>query len=182
MSRPSAGLSHRNRGWLWTACAAALVGIYLAVWTVYSMTHLSGYPRYEQRPPGASALHLQADFRLLSLIRTEELSAESADSQISAPDTVWVVAELEVVQRAADPFFVCNTQLLGPDHRVWDVATVDVSRSQSKFCADENLKVGQPYGFEQVYEVPQRYANEIYGVVLVNNSNAQPNQVLSPPG
>ena len=69
-----------------------------------------------------------------------------------------------------------------PARKLWLNATVDVSRSQSKFCADENLKVGQPYGFEQVYEVPQRYANEIYGVVLVNNSNAQPNQVLSPPG
>lgn len=179
-SEAQAGRSSRRRAWCWSACAAALVGIYLVVWTVYSMSHLSAYPRYVQLPPGVSAEHLQADFRLLSLVQTEELTAESGDSQVSAANTVWVVAELEVVQRARDPDFVCNTQLLGPDRRAWDVASLDVSRPRSMYCSDEDMQIGRPYRFEQVYEVPAQYADGIYGVVVVNHSDARPSDVLTP--
>lgn len=178
----NAPMTPRRRAWWWAACAAALVVTYLVIWTVYSMAHLSSYARYEQLRPGASAHHLQADFRLLSLVRTDELTAESGDGQIAAAGTVWVVAELEVVQRAQDPNFVCTTRLLGPDRRAWEVASLDITRPTSMFCSDDDLQVGRPYRYEQVYEVPARYADEIYGVVVVNSSDARPNQVLTPPG
>ncbi len=173
-------MSPRRRAWCWSACAAALVGIYLVVWTLYSMTHLSAYPRYVQLPPGAAASSQQAEFRLLSLVQTDELAAESGAGQIAAAHSVWFVAELEVVQRARDPSFGCSTQLLGPDHRAWDTASLDVSRPQSTYCSEEDMQVARPYRFEQVYEVPAQYADQIYGVVLVDHSDARPSDVLTP--
>ena len=174
-------LSRRARAWLWTACAAALVLCYLVLWTVYSMTHLSSFPRYDQLPAGASARQLGADFRLLNLVRTEELTAaEGADPQIAAVGAVWVVATLEVVQRTKEPNFVCSTALLGPGRRAWEPAVLDVSRSASRFCSDDELRVGEPFRFEQVFEVPVKYADALYGVVVVNRGDARPQQVLTP--
>ncbi len=175
-------LSPRTRAWLWTCCAGALVLIYLVLWTLYSMTHLSSFARYEQLPAGVSARQLGADFRLVSLVKTEELmAAEDRGPQFAAANAVWVVATLEVVQQTLEPSFVCSTELLGPAGRAWEPAPMlDVSRSASRFCRDEELRVGEPFQFEQVFEVPARFADELFGVVVVNRADARPQQVLTP--
>ncbi|MET0693507.1 MAG: hypothetical protein ABWY56_06225 [Propionibacteriaceae bacterium] len=174
-------LTPRRRAWCWTACAALLVLIYLTVWTVYSAAHLGSYPRYVQLDPGVAARQFQADFRLLSLVQTEELTAGSGDPQIAAAGAVWVVAELEVTQRAEDSDFVCSVQLLGPNDRAWEHVTPEVSRPGNIFCSDDDLQVGQPYRFEQVFEVPASDADQLRGVVVVQRRNTDALQVLTPP-
>jgi hypothetical protein len=182
MRRPDVfGVSARSRAWLWAACAALLVLIYLTLWTLYGMTHVSAYARYQQLAPGASATQHQADFRLLSLVRAPELAAQRGDPQVAAAHAVWVVATLEVVQRAVDPGFLCSTELLGPDGRVWEPGSVLVSRAKPQYCSTDDLRLGRPYVFEQTYEVPERYADQVAGVVLVNHLDAKPNLVLTPP-
>jgi hypothetical protein len=174
-------LTVRQRSWLWLACAAALVLIYLTLWTLYSMTHLSSFGRYEQVPPGGVTREGGADFRLLSLVQSEELASTDGEPQLSSSGAVWVVATLEVTQRVKDPNFLCTTELLGPDHRAWEYSTLlDADRSLSQFCHNEELKIGEPYRFEQVYEIPTRYADQVLGVVVVDPVNSTPQQVLTP--
>jgi hypothetical protein len=166
---------------LWLACAAALVLVYLTLWTLYSMTHLSSFGRYEQVPPGAATREGGADFRLLNLVQSEELASTDGEPQLSSSGAVWVVATLEVTQRVKDPNFLCTTELLGPDHRTWEYSTLlDADRSLSQFCHNEELELGEPYRFEQVYEIPARYADQVFGVVVVDPVNSTPQQVLTP--
>jgi len=175
-------LSPRRRSWLWLTCAAALVLIYLTLWTLYSTTHLSSFGRYEQLDPGASTRQFDADFRLLSLVKTETLVGGDGDPQRASADAVWVVANLEVVRRSKDPNFLCLTELLGPDHRAWERTTLlDVTRSQPMFCDNEELAVGSPFRFEAIFEIPARDAETLYGVVVVNPVDSTPEQVLAPP-
>jgi hypothetical protein len=156
--------------------------IYLTLWTLYSMTHLSSFGRYEQVAPGGVTREGGADFRLLSLVQTEELASTDGEPQLSSSGAVWVVATLEVTQRTKDPNFLCSTELLGPDDRAWEYSTLlDAQRSLSMFCHDEELKIGEPFRFEQVYEIPTRYADQVLGVVVVDPVNADPQQVLTPP-
>jgi hypothetical protein len=173
-------LSVRSRAWLWAGAAALLVLVYLVLWTLYAMTHAADYPRFRQLGPGSSARQHQADFRLVSLVRAPELAADQGDSQLPSSGAVWVVATLEVVRQADDESFGCVTELLGPGGRVWEPATLSVVRSAPRFCSPDELRVGQPFTFEQVYEVPARYADQVYGVVLVNRGDAEPNEVLTP--
>lgn len=174
-------LTSRQRSWLWLACAAALVLIYLTLWTLYSMTHLSSFGRYEQVPPGGVTREGGADFRLLSLVQSEELASTDGEPQLSSSGAVWVVATLEVTQRTKDPNFLCSTELLGPGDRAWEYSTLlDAQRSLSMFCHDEELEIGEPYRFEQVYEIPTRYADSVLGVVVIDPVNPTPQQVLTP--
>ena len=175
-------LSPRRRSWLWLACAVALVLTYLALWTLYSTTHLSSFGRYEQLTPAASTRQFDADFRLLSLVRTETLEGGDRDPQHASADAVWVVATLEVVRRSKDPNFLCLTELLGPDHRAWERTTLlDVTRRLPMFCDNDEVAVGEPFRFEAIFEIPARDAETLYGVVLVNPVDSTPEQVLTPP-
>lgn len=180
-TEPARRLLPRTRAWLWTTCAALLVLIYLVLWTLYGTTHLSTYARYEQLAPGAAYQQHHADVRLLSLVRTPELAATEGDSQVASPNAVFVVAELEVLPQAKDPDFFCLTELLGPGGRTWDPSSVDAERAKPQLCSDEDLHPGRPFAFEQVYEVPMRYADQLFGVVAVDNTSAKPEVVLTPP-
>lgn len=175
-------LSNRACAWLLATTVALLVCTYLVIWTIYSLTHLSAFPRYEQLPAGASGSMLQAEFRLIHLTQTRELAATGGGAPgMAAQNAVWVIAELEVRQQNKDPGFYCSVSLLGPDKRLWEAETVTVERATPRFCDDDEMRVGERYRFETIFEVPARYADQIYGVVLVDHSAARPHQVLTPP-
>jgi hypothetical protein len=108
------------------------------------------------------------------------MAAEGGEPQIASADAVWVVATLEVVQRVEEPDLVCATELLGPDQRVWEPGTSDVSRSTPQFCRADELRLGEPFRFEQIFEVPVSYAGGLAGVVIRNHAEARPQQVLVP--
>jgi hypothetical protein len=174
-------LSNRTRAWLWSACAAVLALIYLVLWSLYGMTHLSVFPRFEQRPPGATASLLQADFSLLSLVHSDHLTVQNGEAPALPAGAVWVVATLQVVQHGKDPAFTCYPQLIGPDHRVWERTSLYADRALSSFCSDDDLYLGRPYRFEEIFQVPARYADQLYGVVMLNGLVSTPQQVLTPP-
>jgi len=172
----------RRRAWCWAGCAGLVVLVYLTVWTVYSSAHLSAFPRYDQLDSGVAARQFGADFRLLSLVQTEELAAETGDPQVAGAGAVWIVATVEVTQRELDPDFVCSLSLLGPDDRSWERATIEVSRPATKFCSEDDLELGRPFRLEQIYEVPVRYADQIRGVAVEQRRDTSPLPVLTPPG
>lgn len=174
-------LSARTRAWLCSACAAALTLIYLVLWSLYGMTNLSVFPRFEQRSAGATASLLGADFSLLSLVRTEDLAVLSGKPPPLPAGAVWVVATLQGVQHVKDPHFTCYPELVGPQHRLWERAELYADRSLSSFCPDGELRLGRPYRFEEIFQVPASYADQLYGVVMVDGGVSTPQQVLTPP-
>lgn len=155
--------------------------MYLVLWTLYSMTHLSSTPRFEQLAPGAAASLLQADFSLLSLVETQDLAVVGGKPPTLPAGALWVLATLQVVQHAKAPTFACSPELVGSEHQVWERADVYVDRTLSSFCADEDLHLDQPYRFEAIFEIPARYADQVFGVVLVDGGASTAQQVLTPP-
>lgn len=179
-TRPGRPLAPRRRAWLWTACAACLVLSYLVAWSVYSRNHLPDYTRYRQLPPGAVASSSGADIGLVGLMHSQELSVTEGRSPAGAAGAVWVVATLQVVPRSPTAHPTCSVELLGPDGRTWQEATVSAVRPLPTYCAKVTLHPGQPLRVEKIFEVPERYADQIYGVALPGDGGGQPSQVLTP--
>lgn len=174
-------LPPRTRAWLWTACAAALVLSYLVGWTVYSTTHLGSYARYVQLASGVPAASPDGNFRLVSLVQTEQVQSELNGPQPSTAGAVWVVATVDLVPRTTARSPSCTLQLLGPGHRVWDPSSVSGSSAVPSYCDKDRMRAGRPYRFRNIFEVPARDADQIDGVVVVDDTDARPQQVLTPP-
>ena len=164
---------------LFAVAAFAAVLIYLIWWVTYAGIHFN--PRYSVRPPGASAEVSGTSVRLLSLIRADQLH-NAAGGEPASPDTgvVWVVAEFESVRHDPVEKFSCGTRLVGPQRRVWIPEPVPSVKRVTEECRPNN-PVGQAVRFESIFKVPARYADQLIGIELFDNSTAARTPVLTPP-
>ena len=178
-SLPAPVLS-RRRSWLVLAALALLTAVYLTGWSAWATLHVT--ERYEQRAPGAPASRGGAEFRVVSLTQSSELAdSTGGEPQAADPGAVFVVAVVEAIPRVAAPSTLCTVALLGPDGRTWEPGTVRVQR-RVPYCSAADARPGQPYRFESVFLVPERYAGALRGVVLTETGGAGRSAVLRPPG
>ena len=61
-----------------------VVAIYLSLWTAYALNGLTSHGRYRQYDPGAPVTAMGAEFRLVSLVQTTQVT-DSSTGDISAP-------------------------------------------------------------------------------------------------
>lgn len=174
--------SERRRAWLSTAVVGLVVLLYLVGWTVYSLAH-TGDDRYRAVDPGAPATVRDAEWRLLSLVRTTRLTASSGEPGYADAGATYVVAQLERTPVAASDFALCATALLGPGGRIWEPGgySLGLPVREAPTCSSEDRVVGQSYRFEVVYVVPTAFVDEVVGVALPDRSTADRTPVLRPP-
>ena len=163
---------------LFAVAAFAAVLIYVIWWVTYAGIHY--IPRYTMRPPGAGGELQGTTVRVLSLTRSDRLAdAEGEEPGVPAPGAVWVVAELEAVRHDPAKEFLCGAQLIGPERRLWSTASVRTRRAIQDCPLD--LVVGQPVRFESIFMVPARYADQLVGIALSDDSSAARTPVIRPP-
>lgn len=182
------GLPHRERrtrSLLVLVIVASVCLSYLAGWMYWAQVHV--VVRHEQVPPGATVTEQGIELTLTSLVRTSvlEVSEEEADSgveePVAPPNTVYVVARVEAVATdEADPEMpLCTFKLLGPDDRTWEYDGIGgPERGLPSTCSDAPLN--QPYELELIYVIPEKYADQIGGLSVVEYKGA-PEKVLRPP-
>lgn len=176
------GSGSRRQAWLRAGCVFLVALIYLSWWTTYAVNGLSVYGRYRQLEPGAPASAMGAQFRLTSLVQTDELTNQITDEIVPpTANTVWVVARVEVVRQVESDFFLCSFSLLGPDRRVWEKDSGSVSRDVSSFCDEESAPLGTPVTVETVFQIPTRYLGQLAGVAVVDGTSRQARPVMVPP-
>jgi hypothetical protein len=119
--------------------------------------------------------------RLLSLTQTDQLTEVDGDQpELPDPGAVWIVAELEAVRHDETKKFLCLTEVVGPEGLRWEPADVYIERSVPR-CDSSELPVDQPHRFEALYMVPRRYADQLVGIALPDNSTADRTPVIRPP-
>ena len=74
---------------------------------------------------------------------------------------------------------VCGAKLLGPQQRSWIPESYLVKRA-TESCQLNN-PVGQAVRSESIFMVPARYADQLVGIALFDNSTAARTQVIRPP-
>ena len=159
----SAG-SRPVRRWLAVAVAALAVAVYLLAWTTYVRLHMSP-DRYVQLLPGASASSLGADFRLVSLQRTERLMGKYGGPNAADPGALWVLARLEVTPHALEENFSCSLLLVARDRTTWSTGITGVTR-ETPSCTPDNPTPGRAYPVELTFQVPANRADDLVGVAL----------------
>ena len=134
---PATGPGRRRDAWLRAACVLLAVAIYLSLWTAYALNGLTSHGRYRQYDAGAPVTAMGAEFRLVSLVQTTQLT-ESGTGDIYTPpvNAVFLVARVDVVRRSDDPDLFCSFAILGPGRRAWEPNTVlHVARSRQQLPA-----------------------------------------------
>ena len=175
------GTGSRRQAWLRACCVFLVVLIYLCWWTTYAVNGLSVYGRYRQLEPGVPASAMGAEFRLTSLVRTDELTNQITDEILPPmPNSVWVVARVEVERQVESDFFLCSFSLLGPDRRVWEKDSGFVSRDISSFCDGESAPLGRPIQVETVFQIPTRYVDQLAGLVVNDGASRDARPVMVP--
>lgn len=156
----------RVRAWLAAAIAALLVLLYLTLELTYASTHLDP-PRYVAAEPGGVAHATSADFRLLSLRRTEAWGEEDGAPGSPDPGAVWVVAQLEVTPRVRTDYLLCTMNLVTTDGRAWEPQSLGPT-AEGESCAPdpENVEVGTTYPFVLGYQVPIGDADRLAGLAI----------------
>jgi len=168
---------------LFAVTAFAAVLIYVIWWVTYAGIHY--IPRYTMRPPGASGALHGATVRVLSLTRSDRLAdAEGGEPGVPDPGAVWIVAELEAERHDPAKEFLCGTQLIGPERRLWSTTSALTEGAMPKRAIQScplDLPVGQPVQFESIFMVPARYADQLVGIALTDDSSAARTPVIRPP-
>jgi hypothetical protein len=171
-------LTSRRRAWLQTVAVLLVVVIYLLAWSSYSAAHT--LDRYRRLAPGEAATRAEGRTRLLSLTRADRLTdSKGGRDAVADAGTTYVVAELELTQQQPVEYPYCSGVLLGPGGRTWQLAGTSVERAVSS-CDPSAVVVGRPYRYEGIYEVPLRYADQIVGVALPDQTEAGRTPVLRP--
>ncbi|HEY9292002.1 MAG TPA: hypothetical protein VIP98_12035 [Microlunatus sp.] len=175
----SSRLSDRTRSWIVAMIAFCGVLIFLSIWTTYASTHVND--RYEQLPPGATATVDESTFRVLNLKQTEVIT-DGEDSKPAAADSVWVVATMELTLSHKVDTPGCGLELVGAGKHTWEPRSDFYDRALPGYCGDTDRPItpGKPWRFEQIFEVPTKYVDQIYGVVAVYHGDAAPMKVLRP--
>lgn len=176
-------VDQRRRAWLRACCVILAVLTYLNVWSIVAIQGLTDYGRYTQLEPGEPARAMGAEFRLISLVQTTQLvNAITHTVEPPANNAVWVVARVDVVRQDPDESLYCNFQLLGPNRRSWKESCTYVSRTLERSCTMATMEVGRSYPLEITFEIPERYVDELVGVVVEDSAVRGVRQVLVPPG
>ena len=162
-----------------STAVACLVLLYLLWWTTYAGIHFD--PRFTQQPPGAAGRSGGVEIRLVSLTRTGVLSDQSygGDPEVAAPGATWVVAVMEATQQPGAPEFYCPLELVDSDLRRWEPQGVPGRALPS--CPREELSTGRPTRFETVFLIPERLAEGIAGVAVLDPTVADRTDVITPP-
>lgn len=160
-----------------TTAVGALVLLYLLWWTTYAQVHFE--PRYAPRPPGAAGEVAGTSIRVLSMVAAPRLADQryGGEPDSAVPGAVWVVAELEAVH-APGVAGLCTLELLGPGGRRWTPQTT-TSRTLPS-CSSAALSA-RPSSFETVFLVPERFADRLVGIVLLDPSDPGRAPVVTPP-
>lgn len=173
-------LSERSRSWIVAGMAFCLVLVFLAIWVTYAAAHT--HERYEQLAPGATTTVSGTTFRLMRLRQTEVIT-DGEKNNPSAAGTVWVIAELEIVVARKKSTPNCSVELVSDGGRTW--GTTDESffnRKLPQYCGDYDhpITVGKPWRLEQVFAVPQRFADRLYGLAVPDPASAGVVKVIRP--
>ena len=172
----------RRRAWLRAGCAFLATLVYLCWWTSYAVNGLTAYGRFHQLEPGATAVAKGAEFRLTSLVQTDELKNQTTGESVApASNTVWVVAEIEVTRRADPEYFYCSFAILGPDRRTWEDDGSSASRDMDDSCDKESAPIGKTIPIEVVFQIPSRYVDQLGGVVVIDDGSRAARLVMVPP-
>ncbi|SEP80787.1 hypothetical protein [Microlunatus flavus] len=158
----------RLRAWLNALLAVLLVALYLVAQHTYTATHLPP-PRFQVLAPGAVAHGTWADFRLLSLTRTDRWGTESDDEAGEPqPGAEWVVARLEVTPRHRQDIELCQLLLAVTDGRTWEPASFDTPTHEGLSCVPEEppAQTGVTYPVVVAYEVPSVDVDDVAGLAL----------------
>ena len=168
----------RLRRVLFLTVSATLVLIYVVWWATYASTHQG--ERFTQLPPGRPAESADATITLLSLVQAPELvDAKGGDPVSTDPGAVWVVAGVEITKHRAGDQFLCGFAAIGPERRIWEGSSPYVERAVNN-CDEDEMVVGQPYPFEAIFMVPQRYADQLAGIAPIDHSTAKRASILVP--
>lgn len=172
-------MSTRNRSWLLTAMIFGLTLIYLTIWATYAYIHQ--YDRYQQLAPGAKASLQGRTYQLLSLTQSSELKDKYGEIHPAMAGSVWVIAKISVTSDGTEEFVDCDQPLIGEGDRVWEFDVLGTpERELPSSCSKDDMKIGQPFIYESVTQIPQPYANQLYGVVVNQYVTADPLQVIRP--
>lgn len=176
------GSRSRRLAWLRAGCAVLATLIYLCWWSSYAVNGLVAYGRFHQLAPGETAVAKGAEFRLTNLVQTDALvNSITGEVVAPAPNTVWLVADIEVTRRSDPENFYCSFEILGPDRRTWEDDSLAASREISSFCDKESAPIGRTIQVEAVFEIPMRYVDQLAGVAVVDSGTRTARQVLVPP-
>ncbi|MBO0813317.1 MAG: hypothetical protein J2P23_14910 [Microlunatus sp.] len=159
------------------AMTFALVLIFLAIWMTYAGSHT--YPRYEQLPPGRATTVQGITYKLIKLTRTAVI-IDGDQSKPAQAGAIYVVAELEVTAGKKDP--TCSIELVGDGKRTWESDSSFYDRKLPQYCGsyDHPVTPGKPFQLEQIFQIPARFADRLYGVGVPDSSSPAPTRVLTP--
>lgn len=159
-----------------TTAVGACVLLYLLWWTTYARIHFE--QRYAPEPRGAVGEVASTSIRVLSLTAAPQLADQryGGEPESAEPGTVWVVAELEAVQAPGAAEFYCTLELLGPDGRRW---TPQPKTSRTLPSCSDALS-SRPRRFETIFLVPERFRNQLVGIVLRDPSGPARAPVITP--
>ncbi len=179
---PENGPGRRRRAWLRAGCVLLAVAVYLSLWTAYALNGLTDHGRYRQYTAGAPVDAMGAEFRLVSLVQTTELT-NSITGEITAPpvNAVFLIARIDVVRRVDDPDLFCSFAILGPGRRTWEPNTDYVSRDLSSSCQREEMPIGRAEPLEVTFQVPESYVGQLAGVAVNDPVSRAVRPVLTPP-
>ena len=164
---------------LFVTVVYALVLLYLLWWTTY--VGIRTEERFVQQPAGAAGEVSGTSIRLLSLRQSTLLADQrygGAPQQASSGAT-WVVAELEAVRRPDAREFYCTLELVGPDGRRWDKQS-NITRTLP-WCDSKEIVPGRTVRFETIFLVPERFADQLVGVAVLNPATPDRVPVITPP-
>ena len=179
---PDQGPGRRRGAWLRAACVLLAVAVYLSLWTAYALNGLTSHGRYRQYDPGAPVTAMGAEFRLVSLVQTTEVTDRSTGDLLRPPvNAVFLVARVDVVRRTDDPDLFCSFAVLGPGRRTWEPNTDYVSRDLGSSCPREEMTIGQNWPVEVIFQVPERYAGDLAGLAVNDPVSRAVRPVLTPP-
>ncbi|SDS72228.1 hypothetical protein [Microlunatus soli] len=172
-------LSERSRSWVVAGMAFCLVIIFLAVWVTYAGAHT--YERFEQLPPGASSTIDDTTYRVVALRQTETVT-DGEETHPAAAGAIWVVAEVEVTIPRKMETVPCSLLLVSDDRRAWEPQTSFYNRKLPQYCGDYDHPITpkKPWRLEQVFEVPARFKDRIYGLATPDPASSAPTKVLRP--
>ncbi len=180
---PATGPGRRRDAWLRAACVLLAVAIYLSLWTAYALNGLTSHGRYRQYDAGAPVTAMGAEFRLVSLVQTTQVT-ESGTGDIYTPpvNAVFLVARVDVVRRSDDPDLFCSFAILGPGRRAWEPNTVYMSRDLDSSCPRGTMPpLGRTLPLELIFQVPERYVGDLAGVAVDDPVSRSVRPVLTPP-
>lgn len=178
-------LTSRGRSWLLFLAAMCLVLTYVVIWTMYADTHQTD--RFIQRPPGepSQVTVNHAQYRVHSMIKTERIenADDPEDPAVAEAGTIFVLAEVEVVQLAEDDLFFCQAELaVSGVRRIADSAPYNIDdKKLPTSCDKDEFGINEPYRFLAIFRVPTRFADEIYGIAVYYTDYGAPYQVIRPP-